>query len=156
MSGSVPDVLVVFLLCKVGQRYKCIVILRIVAKVECPDGHSVLKRQIVGAAGFAENVAEPVPANDNGANFKLFISHKKTPPSHILPYSRAGRKRKRRREIMIAVFGKRGPDGRFLPGETFEFKHPGEENGESVIDALARWAAERYRREQEQKEAKKT
>ena len=45
---------------------------------------------------------------------------------------------------MIAVFGKRGPDGRFLPGETFEFKHPGEENGE------------RYRREQEQKEAKKT
>ena len=30
---------------------------------------------------------------------------------------------------MIAVFGKRGPDGRFLPGETFEFKHPGEENG---------------------------
>lgn len=53
---------------------------------------------------------------------------------------------------MIAVFGKRGPDGRFLPGETFEFKHPGEENGEPVIDALARWAAERYRREQEQKE----
>jgi hypothetical protein len=57
---------------------------------------------------------------------------------------------------MIAVFGKRGPDGRFLPGETFEFKHPGEENGEPVIDALARWAAERYRREQEQKETKKT
>lgn len=25
---------------------------------------------------------------------------------------------------MIAVFGKRGPDGRFLPGQTFEFKHP--------------------------------
>lgn len=57
---------------------------------------------------------------------------------------------------MIAVFGKRGPDGRFLLGETFEFKHPGEENGEPVIDAFARWAAERYRREQEQKEAKKT
>lgn len=56
---------------------------------------------------------------------------------------------------MIAVFGKRGPDGRFLPGQTFEFKHPGEENGEPVIDAFARWAAERYRREQEQKEAKK-
>lgn len=57
---------------------------------------------------------------------------------------------------MIAVFGKRGPDGRFLLGQTFECKRPGEENGESVIDALARWAAERYRREQEQKEAKKT
>lgn len=57
---------------------------------------------------------------------------------------------------MIAVFGKRGPDGRFLHGETFEFKHPGEENGEPVIDAFARWAAERYRREQEQKEEKKT
>ena len=56
---------------------------------------------------------------------------------------------------MIAVFGKRGPDGRFLHGETFEFKHPGEENGEPVIDALARWAAERYRREQEQEETKK-
>lgn len=56
---------------------------------------------------------------------------------------------------MIAVFGKRGPDGRFLPGETFEL-HPGEENGEPVIDAFARWAAERYRREQEQKEEKKT
>ena len=80
MPGSVPDVLVVFLPRKVGQRYKCIVILRIVAKVECPDGHSVLKRQIVGAAGFAENVAEPVSANDNGANFKLFISHKKHHP----------------------------------------------------------------------------
>ena len=49
----------------------------------------------------------------------------------------------------------RGPDGRFLPGETFEFKCPGEENGEPVIDAFARWAAERYRREQEQKEEKR-
>ena len=57
---------------------------------------------------------------------------------------------------MIAVFGKRGPDGRFLPGETFEFKRPGEENGEPVIDAFARWTAEQYRREQEQKEEKKT
>lgn len=56
---------------------------------------------------------------------------------------------------MIAVFGKRGPDGRFLPGETFEFKRPGEENGEPVIDAFARCAAERYRREQEQKEDKR-
>lgn len=52
---------------------------------------------------------------------------------------------------MIAVFGERGPDGRFLPSETFEFKRPSEENGEPVIDAFARWAAERYRREQEQK-----
>lgn len=56
---------------------------------------------------------------------------------------------------MIAVFGKRGPDGRFLPGQTFEYKRPGEENGEPVIDAFARWAAERYRREQEQEETKK-
>ena len=57
---------------------------------------------------------------------------------------------------MIAVFGKRGPDGRFLPGETFEFNRPGEENGEPVNDAFARWAADRYRRELEQKVAMKT
>lgn len=53
---------------------------------------------------------------------------------------------------MMAAIAYRGPDGKFLPAEPFEIKRPDDGHGESKLDAFARWAAERYRREQEQKE----
>lgn len=79
--------LVVFLLREVGQRHKGIVVARIVIESERPNGHSVLEHQIVATAGFVENVAEPVLANDSGANFKLFISHKNTTRQHLTTWA---------------------------------------------------------------------
>ena len=86
--------LVVFLLREVCQRHKGIVVARIVIESERPDGHSVLEHQIVAAAGFVENVAEPVLANDSGANFKLFISHKNTTRQHLTTRVGVGQEQK--------------------------------------------------------------
>ena len=54
---------------------------------------------------------------------------------------------------MLAAVAYRAADGSFLPAEPFENKRPDDGHGESKLDAFARWAAERYRREKEQKEA---
>lgn len=56
---------------------------------------------------------------------------------------------------MLAAVAYRAADGSFLPAEPFEISRPEDGRGETTLDAFARWAAERYRREQEQKEAEK-
>ena len=53
---------------------------------------------------------------------------------------------------MLAAVAYRAADGSFLPAEPFEIKRPDEEHGNPVLDTFARWAAERYRREREDKE----
>lgn len=53
---------------------------------------------------------------------------------------------------MLAAVAYRAPDGSFLPAKPFEIQRQ-DERGESKLDALARWAAERYRREREQEAA---
>jgi hypothetical protein len=53
---------------------------------------------------------------------------------------------------MLAAVAYRAADGSFLPAEPFEIKRPDDGHGESKLDAFARWAAERYRREKENKE----
>ena len=53
---------------------------------------------------------------------------------------------------MLAAVAYRAADGSFLPAEPFEIKRPGDGNGETAMDAFVRWAAERCRREMEQKE----
>ena len=56
---------------------------------------------------------------------------------------------------MLAAVAYRAADGSFLPAEPFEIKRPDDGHGESKLGAFARWAAERYRREQERKEEKR-
>ena len=56
---------------------------------------------------------------------------------------------------MLAAVAYRAADGSLLPAEPFEIKRPDDGHGESKLDAFARWAAERYRREQERKEEKR-
>lgn len=53
---------------------------------------------------------------------------------------------------MLAAVAYRAADGSFLQAEPFEIKRPDDGHGESKLDAFARWAAERYRREKENKE----
>ena len=53
---------------------------------------------------------------------------------------------------MLAAVAYRAADGSFLPAEPFEIKSQDDGHGESKLDAFARWAAERYRREKENKE----
>ena len=52
---------------------------------------------------------------------------------------------------MLAAIAYRAADGSFLPAEPFEISRPEDGRGESVLDAFARWAAERYRKEQEER-----
>ena len=52
---------------------------------------------------------------------------------------------------MLAAVAYRAADGSFLPAEPFEIKRQDDGHGASKLDALARWAAERYRREKENK-----
>ena len=56
---------------------------------------------------------------------------------------------------MLAAVAYRAADGSFLPAEPFEIKRPGDGHGETAMGAFVRWAAERYRREQERKEEKR-
>lgn len=56
---------------------------------------------------------------------------------------------------MLAAVAYRAADGSFLTAEPFEIKLPDDGHGESKLDAFARWAAERYRREKERKEEKR-
>lgn len=53
---------------------------------------------------------------------------------------------------MLAAVAYRAADGSFLPAEPFEIKRQDDGHGESKLDAFARWAAEIYRREKENKE----
>lgn len=53
---------------------------------------------------------------------------------------------------MLAAVAYRAADGSFLPAEPFEIKRQDDGHGASKLDAFARWAAERYRREKENKE----
>lgn len=53
---------------------------------------------------------------------------------------------------MLAAVAYRAADGSFLQAEPFEIKRQDDGHGESKLDAFARWAAERYRREKENKE----
>lgn len=53
---------------------------------------------------------------------------------------------------MLAAVAYRAADGSFLPAEPFEIKRLGDGHGETAMDAFVRWAAERCRREMEQKE----
>jgi len=53
---------------------------------------------------------------------------------------------------MLAAVAYRAADGSFLPAEPFEIKRPGDGHGETAMDAFVRWAAERCRREMENKE----
>ena len=53
---------------------------------------------------------------------------------------------------MLAAVAYRAADGSFLPAEPFEIKRQDDGHGESKLAAFARWAAERYRREKENKE----
>lgn len=52
---------------------------------------------------------------------------------------------------MLAAVAYRAADGSFLPAEPFEIKRPDDGNGESKLGAFARWAAKRYREEQEER-----
>lgn len=56
---------------------------------------------------------------------------------------------------MLAAVAYRAADGSFLTAEPFEIKLQDDGHGESKLDAFARWAAERYRREKERKEEKR-
>lgn len=52
---------------------------------------------------------------------------------------------------MLAAVAYRAANGSFLPAEPFEIKRQDDGHGESKLDAFARWAAERYRKEQEER-----
>ena len=133
-----------------AERNDGAVVKTAVGEIQKTRWKRLLQTDVVKLWKSGKNVAEPAGMRDHKADFKLLNRHKNTTRPHLT--TQQGWGQAEGGVIMIAVFGKRGPDGRFLPGETFEFKCPGEENGEPVIDAFARWAAERYRREQEQKE----
>ena len=53
---------------------------------------------------------------------------------------------------MLMVVARRTPDGGFEDANPVVIERPGEEEGESTLDAFARWAAKRYRAEMERKE----
>lgn len=52
---------------------------------------------------------------------------------------------------MLAAIAYRASDGSFLPAEPFEIRRPEDGRGETTLDAFARWAAKRYREEQEER-----
>ena len=56
---------------------------------------------------------------------------------------------------MLAAIAYRAADGSFLPAEPFEINNPEDGRGETMLDAFARWAAERYRKEQEERACRK-
>ena len=82
--------LVVFLLRKVDQRHKRIVVVRIIDEAERPDGHSVLKRwkrllqaDVVKLRKSGKNIAEPAGMRDHKTDFKLLNRHKNTTRPHL-------------------------------------------------------------------------